>query len=301
MVTNQCPTADWSPVASAESNTQLAAVLAGFVFAGLVMLLSERRPGPTRVRTIGLFCAAFIVLGLASYLFGLVTGDTDPAACKRAWTETVVASGLLGLGAVAMVSGIAWLLAAYLVATPEGGDGGTSGLALDRLGQVVAVILYGVIAVVATLMAVTVYGYVRAWYATPSGWITGSLIAYTPVLLVVLITWRRLRPPRDGESERSIDAMFVGTLTAVGYAVVGSVFTGVVASTHISYWEKPSAGWLVVTALLALLVPAPTLVSLAYAVPSLTRGSQRDRPPASSEPAGPAAGVSTPTAPGTDD
>ena len=259
------------------SNTQLAAVLAGFVFAGLVMLLGERRPGPTRVRTIGLFFAAFIVLGLSSYLFGLVTGDTQADACKRAWTETVVASGLLGLGAVAMVSGIAWLLAAYLLTTPEDAKVGASGRAMRRLGQIVAVILYGVIAVVACLLAVTVYGYVRAWYVNIPAWVTAALIAYTPALLAVLITWRRLPPSRSGGSERSVDAMFLGTLTAVGYAIVGSVFAGVVAATHVSHWQKPSAAWLVVTALLALLVPAPTLVSLAYAVPSLSRAARSAR------------------------
>jgi hypothetical protein len=281
---SSCPTADWSPVTSAGADSQLAAVLAGFVFAGLVMLLSERRRGPRRVLTINLFCASFLVLAFASYLFTLVAGDTDAAACRRAWTESVVASGLLGLGAVAITSGIAWLLSSYLLShtgeiDKEDLDDDASALAVHRLGQIVTAMLYGVIIVVAALMAVTVYGYVRSWYPKPPAWTTWALVAYTPAILLALIGWQRLRPLRDRDSnvlsDRLTGAIFLSAVTSIGYAVAGTVFTGIVAATHESQWKNPSVAWLMLTGALALILPAPSLVSLAYAVP---RFPARPRP-----------------------
>jgi MFS family permease len=63
------------------------------------------------VRALALLLAAFVALGLDSYLFGLVTGDSS---CNRAWTEAMLAAGLLGIGAVAIIAGFGLLVAEYV-------------------------------------------------------------------------------------------------------------------------------------------------------------------------------------------
>jgi heme/copper-type cytochrome/quinol oxidase subunit 2 len=201
----------------------------------------------------------------------------------------VVASGLLGLGAVAIISGIAWLVSSYLLS--HTGDIDTEDLyddasawAVHRLGQIIATMLYGVVIVVAALMAVTVYGYVRSWYQDPPDWIGWLLLAYAPAIVIAILGWRKLRPLRDQEakelSSRLTGAMFVSAITSIGYAVTGAVFAGFVAATHESQWTHPSPYWLIGTGALALILPAPTLVSLAYTLPRFPTRSDPGEPPA---------------------
>jgi hypothetical protein len=99
----------------------LAAVLAGFMINGIVLVLGSRPKDITSryVLAVSLLFAAFVALGLDAYLFGLVTGDTTQiidhiSACRRTWTEAMFAAGLLGLGAVAIVVGFVVLFDAYL-------------------------------------------------------------------------------------------------------------------------------------------------------------------------------------------
>lgn len=53
---------------------------------------------PSCVQALSLLFAAFVVLGLDAYLFGLVTGDAGQLTRRRAWTEAMYAAGLLGVG-----------------------------------------------------------------------------------------------------------------------------------------------------------------------------------------------------------
>jgi hypothetical protein len=111
-----CTSTAWSAVASAPANTTLAGVLAGFMINGVVLLLSTT-PGSNQrsgyVQGAGLLFTALVTLGLDAYLFGLVTGDTAAQACRRAWTEAMFAAGLLGLGAVAVIVAIVFLLGVF--------------------------------------------------------------------------------------------------------------------------------------------------------------------------------------------
>ena len=96
-----CSNAGWSAVSSAGPMSALAGVLAGFMLNGIVVLLSQTMKDIGKVRALGLLLAAFVALGLDSYLFALVTGDSS---CHRAWTEAMLAAGLLGIGTVARVA-----------------------------------------------------------------------------------------------------------------------------------------------------------------------------------------------------
>jgi hypothetical protein len=83
---------------------------------GIVLLLSTT-PGSSQrsgyVQGAGLLFTALVTLGLDSYLFGLVTGDTAAQACRRAWTAAMFAAGLLGLGAVAVIVAVVFLMGVF--------------------------------------------------------------------------------------------------------------------------------------------------------------------------------------------
>jgi hypothetical protein len=127
-----CASTDWSAVASAPANTALAGVLAGFMINGIVLLLSTT-PGASQrsgyVQGAALLFSALVALGLDAYLFGLVTGDTAASACRRAWTEAMFAAGLLGLGAVAVIVAIVFLLGVFFWDTPAAEESEDSGSA----------------------------------------------------------------------------------------------------------------------------------------------------------------------------
>src|SRR2546430_17357926 len=106
-----CPSHGWSIITSASTNSQLAGLLAGFVFSGIVILFALK--GPKHTKALGLFCATFTVLGFDSYIFNLVSGDTSDPYCTRVWSEGMAASGLLGGGAGGPFSGTCWLLSVH--------------------------------------------------------------------------------------------------------------------------------------------------------------------------------------------
>lgn len=106
-----CARADWSAVTSALPNATLAGVLAGFLLNGIVVFLIRGTDTFEQVRALSFMFAAFVALALDSYLFGLVSGDHT---CQRAWTEAMLAAGLLGIGAVAIIAGFGLMVAAYI-------------------------------------------------------------------------------------------------------------------------------------------------------------------------------------------
>lgn len=109
-----CGDLKWNPQLSAASHSAFAGVLAGLVFAGIVVLLSDQSADAKRTRQRSraavLFVGALLLLTLDAFLFGVVAGEVD---CSIAWLETMLASGLLGLGGLAIFVGIAWLFDAY--------------------------------------------------------------------------------------------------------------------------------------------------------------------------------------------
>jgi len=116
LVVSYCASTGWSAVSSALANATLAGLLAGFMLNGIVVLLSRQPESGQRVgyfQSASLLFAAFVALGLDSFLFGLITGDQAGVACRRAWTEAMFAAGLLGVGTVAVVVSIVFLLGVF--------------------------------------------------------------------------------------------------------------------------------------------------------------------------------------------
>lgn len=149
--TVSCPDAGWSAVTSAMPNATLAGVLAGFMLNGIVVLLSRKVTEIEKVRALGLLFTAFVALGLDSYLFGVVTGDSS---CHRAWSEAMLAAGLLGMGAVAVIAGFGLLVAEY-VDTSQGESGAMLKTLFNFLRG-------GVALVVLTLLFMTSWNYLYA-------------------------------------------------------------------------------------------------------------------------------------------
>lgn len=112
-VPGACPgVLDWSAKAAASGQSVLSGVLAGFVFAAIVVILSTRegRRGKEAADALKLLFSAFFGLGVTAYLFADQAADSN---CLRAGAEEVLAGGLLGTFAIVMIVALTWLVVAY--------------------------------------------------------------------------------------------------------------------------------------------------------------------------------------------
>lgn len=243
-----CARASWSPVAAATAQSQLAGVLAGFVFAGLILLLGQSKSGPARIHTISLFTAGFLILGLDSFLFSLVSGETgEEASCPRVWSESLVASGLLGLGGVAVVGGINWLMSAYMK-KGDARDVPTFGKAGNSSTRALA-------AIVSILLALTAHDYVDYGHAGAWAW----LLAIVPAFVIAgaalgpkMLTRLRERAELSASPFRLLKSAV--TLTVL-YAITGTTYVGVIADVPADAWNSQGSWLIVISTILAIGMP----------------------------------------------
>ncbi|MCA2221593.1 hypothetical protein [Nonomuraea aurantiaca] len=237
-----CPEAGWNPIELAPELSQLAGVLAGFVFTGLVVMLSQSWPKRRRIPAMGLFVATFAALALDSYLFAVVAGETPTvgSACYRVWSETLLASGLLAVGSVALTGGIVWLIAAHLE-QDEGRDSWDSAIDLGRLARSV---LHGMTALACVLLSTTTLDYLHVSFATrPPTWLIASVHTYL-VAILAIIGLIRLRQRRTTASAASLARQLSkGTFGAVRYALVVAVALGLLLAYADVYWSPRRCGW----------------------------------------------------------
>jgi hypothetical protein len=105
-----CPTVlDWNATTAASGQSLLSGVLAGFVFGGIVVVLSTKESSnrPEAARALKLLFSAFFGLVVTAYLFADQAADTN---CLRAQSEEVLAGGLLGTFAIIMIVSLTWLV-----------------------------------------------------------------------------------------------------------------------------------------------------------------------------------------------
>ena len=69
-----CRLEGWDPIVSAGYLSQLAGVLAGLVFAGIVVLLGDRTERAGRVRAAMLLASGLFAMVVASTLFAFIAG-----------------------------------------------------------------------------------------------------------------------------------------------------------------------------------------------------------------------------------
>ncbi len=265
---NGCLSNGWSIISSASTNSQLAGVLAGFIFTGVTISLG--RPGSRNARALELLCAAFVVLGFDSYLFSLVAGGNADPICARVWSEGMPASGMLAVGGLSVVTAITWMLAGrtspHEDASPAD-DRDNSMISLDRLARFMA---HGVAVAVTLLLASTTFSYLLVVYPhhilPELGWSVGLSPLVVGSASIVLSWYRSKNPTSKLTSRISTVSLKAASYGVLAYAVLGPVFAGYVDTVTVIDWRK-SLGLLATSALLfGLYIPSLLLIALVQAI-----------------------------------
>lgn len=247
-----CENLSWSPVAVASSHSALAAVIGGFVFAGIVMTLERGKPNKYQPRSLTLLIAAFFVLLLASFFFSVISGEQ---ACDRAWTEMVISAGLLGIGTLGVFSGVAWLT---LDSGPRHAQATTYIVALARW----------IAAIIPLYLLITTQYYLYDMYApaAPPYWL--SVIAWAcPVGIVLAVPVLTIvqRGDRWRPGTRSIK---IAASASVSYGIMSAVCFGVLGGRDADTAVPPPT-WVVATAVIfALTLSALAIITHLLALPT---------------------------------
>ncbi len=283
-----CAGTGWSAVESAPANSQLAGVLAGFIFAGIVMIITERKASVARITALRVLISAFIALALDSYAFSLLNGDVAENACARIWTESLIASGMLAVGAVAVMASISWLLSAYIETQSGEAESGPpsaqSIIGLATLERLLRRIVYGVTVMTVVLLSTVANDYVNVAFAGRGKPWWGPSISPLYVLSASLgmigITWWRQRraeeqSPTDYPSRNALSTAFAAVIS---YALCGTTAIGITTSTPIRFWNPAPNFLVIVTISFVLVVPVPAMLALIYAMPNPRASGEGDGP-----------------------
>ncbi|UMB68898.1 hypothetical protein [Mycobacterium paraterrae] len=231
-----CGSNGWSIITSAQANSNVAGILAGFLFFGLVYLLGRSEK---REEVVLLFTASFIVLAFASFLFSRLSGFSvqstlDPRAtadaCKAAWMAGMIAIAMLVVGAATMVVGLGYVLVAYNAESER--------RYLQRLATATAVgVLAGTI-----FMLYTSTNFYEVLLDSPDKLLTWTFIvvAILMALLIAVITYTSSR----GSSRRERRDKYIEWSVYVigGFGISGAALTGITARIDPSY----AVSWLVI-------------------------------------------------------
>ncbi|MEU7868130.1 hypothetical protein [Dactylosporangium sp. NPDC049140] len=245
----ECAELEWSPIVSAPVHSAFAGVLAGLVFAGIVVLLSGAGDQVRRTNALVTFGSSFLVLAFDAFLFGVIAGER---VCGRAWTETLYASGLLGLGALGIFAGICWLI--------DAGDT-TSG----RMTRFYVVTTYVIALIVSYHVGATAIEYLDDLRRTSSvpGWLVAVAAVYRWVMLVAVLlvgAWPRFR--------RRWGTLVTSTAYAYVACVVLALYGAGGASGSAQDWTHPSAALIAGNTVLALAFPALAVLAQVVTLPS---------------------------------
>ncbi|MDR7275174.1 hypothetical protein [Catenuloplanes atrovinosus] len=214
-----CDALDWSPIGSAASHSQLAGVVAGLVFAAIIVIVERPSATARPTEALTMFLAGFFTFALDSFLFAVIAGDRT---CARAWTETMIGAGLLGYGAVSLFVGIAWLL--Y-----ERGLGDTVPFRVTR------VIVYALVIIEVAQLNATARDYLRDIRPAGDGaWLDGLLTVGLVIGLAVIAGHAVLAARLCGWARRSVG---VSAYVAIGYALASALAFGLLTVVPASYWS----------------------------------------------------------------
>lgn len=311
----------WSAVTSATANATLAAVLAGFMINGIILLLGNREMASKAgyVQALSLLFTAFVALGLDAYLFGLVTGDSTAVigkltACRRAWTEAMLAAGLLGVGTVAIIAGFVFLFAVYFRDKSQD----QMGPSLDLLIMLCTMVRSGVGLVVVALIYVTSRSYLLATFTTNvpiwgkifiRGYLAIGILTVAAFVVAVVAAQRR-KPDQplnrfvqwlraEGE-ERFVGSLKIAIFYSLVYSVVTVIIAAFVTSSDDSFWDPSrldvKAVALGVLIWISLVPLVPVLLLTGRIVPEFKPAAEAEAGvgPQEAASAAPAAGVAGP-------
>lgn len=281
----ECKGTAWNVIDAAGPLSQLAGVIAGFVFAGVIVLLSQPRPsttgsqqtGSARLRALIPFFATFVAMGLNAYVFGLLAGEEIGDSCRRVWTAAAVASGMLAIGTVAAVCGIVLLVRAYL--GREQLSVADNARTLDYLERTLTVTIRLLAVVAPGLLIQRVYEFLRVWYDGSLhglGWMWIFVIAVGCAgIVAVTVKPRLVSRLVDGPAGRQVDvfdrALFFAGVCTVLYSVAGTALVGFFLGVVPAEWNStPSfVPWTVAT--LVVSVPTVAIIGYLYAIRGIVR------------------------------
>ncbi|MEU8821198.1 hypothetical protein [Actinoplanes sp. NPDC048796] len=257
---NVCDDVDWNPVEVGQTHSQLAAVIAGFLFAGVVFLLGRRRPPQNDSYPYVLMLPSFFVLLLDSFFFSVISGEQS---CNRAWTETMIAAGLLGTGSLGVFGGLCWLI--YNSRRGE----------REPL-RIMLVTCHIIAVVVLTHLQVTTSYYLDDIFrpGDPPFWLSATTWVVTGAIacLLVCASLARRLPRRKSPLVHAAAycSLFYGVICSVAFALLGG--------RPKSSWE-PTPGWIAMTAVLLALTTAGIAVASQVAALPTRKEAQTATPP----------------------
>lgn len=252
-----CDGLDWSPIASAPVHSAFAGVLAGLVFAGIVLLLSVRSDQVRRTNALVIFGSSFLVLAFDAFLFGVIAGER---ICARAWTEMMHAAGLLGLGALGIFAGICWLI-------------DTNDTTAGRMTRFYVITTYVIAIIVTYHVGATAVEYlesVAAYSDTPT-WLAGVARAYGWILLgciLLIALMLAVRRSRDVVHRRIANRFVTATAYAYVACVVVALYVAGGAAGSAEDWARVSATQLAWNTLTALVFPGIAVLAQISTLPS---------------------------------
>lgn len=285
MTDSNCTTHGWSVITSAATHSQLAGVLAGFLFTGVVLLFG--RKGVSFTQTIALFTATFFILALDSYQYSLIAGNVPAQGkfdiqCPYIWSQMMPAAGSLAVGAVALACGMSWLLTGHVEASTKSSNARmgrsrrskrTPAPSLDRtLNKLAAVVVVGMIIGAMLLLLATTLDYFEAVYGTRP--ITLSALTFgigTPLMIcgAALTTWRTRRWVRTDAEPAHPRHLLAAAYFTVIYGLACLAATGLLSVSGVDSSAEISNLNILVSFLLGLVAPGVGIgVLLAGSVPS---------------------------------
>ncbi|MGI5213459.1 hypothetical protein [Plantactinospora sp. CA-290183] len=246
-----CESVDWNPLGSAGAHSQLAGVVAGLVFAGIVMLIDRGTPKRPSAEALTMFIAGLVTFALDSFFFGVIAGERT---CPRVWTQTTVAAGMLGVGSLTLFTGLAWLIA-----------GRSEFEAPLRFIRVTA---YGLSLVIVGQLTVTAHDYLRD--VRPEGtypWLDWLVRAWSALVALVVVGHVFAPRLRYGAHRAVTHAAYLG----IAYVLSCAAIFGLLTAVDRSYWaDGVSPGVFIAAALLSVMLPGLVIVVQLMAFPSAT-------------------------------
>ena len=290
-----CSTHGWSILNSATTNAGIAGVLAGFAFTAGVVYIGRQDRTPDEgthdaaaiarhvkarsiqdVQTVSLFVVSFITLGLDSFIWSVVAGsrpvvglsevmvEQPPELCSRVWSQAIIAVGMFGLGAIAMVCNITSL---FIWQQSTVRDEDSRNYLRFFLLIVTAGAVFGVICFVGSdamnYLDVLYSGHPPAWFTT-----TTAVVTFGGLAIAIAVGVRAYFAKLFGNDRRATakDRMRLPSFLIACYALVGTV--GVTAAARFPHWPRDPATWLVLTYwTIGLVLPVIVVVLVARAIP----------------------------------
>ena len=264
---------DWNPVASAGLLSAMTGVLAGLVFAGIVVLLSDRARNHEHKRAVMLLTAALFALVMDSLLLSVIGGERS---CYRTWVGFVLAVSLGCVGLLTILGGICSLISAY-----DDHDRRATRLAVFGTFVFAILLVYFV-----QSLGRTMGGYLRLSGLIPPNpaplrfviahWTEG--VALVVVLLLILRrSSRRRQTARLVGSERAAVAT---AYLSIAFVAITAALIGYILDLPLDAWVAQT--WAVPAALIravqlmSLVIVTMTLVAQLLALPRSHRHSPAD-------------------------